>query len=363
VNKDISVTVFIRDMDIGGAQNQSILLVKYLSRYHSTQLVVYYKKGGYLTRVEKENLNITFLEGNHISKFVYLYNIFKKGNKNILFNMLPINNVIGGIIGKFAGVSKIYGGIRTDNINNNNLYFHFKLIIQRLICNYVVDGFISNSYSAKDSYERYGFSVNKLLVIHNIIDRNNVISKHKNDNYVNILSIGRMVPQKNYLFAIDVIKYLIDKKPEIRRKIKYYIIGYGKQENNIREYIYENDLDGVVYIINANEDLSAWYSRSDIYFMTSTYEGTPNSLIEAIMYELPVVSSDVGDVKYFIKMSESGYYWHVNNLVNFSDSLYGLIIDAKKRKSMGECGRKHIYSNYSPEETVQKYINLIDNEI
>ena len=124
--------------------------------------------------------------------------------------------------------------------------------------------------------------------------------------------------------------------------------------------IVENRLEEHVSVIDGRGDIYKWYERSNIYLMTSRYEGTPNTLLDAIIYKLPVISTDVGDIRYFVRDGYNGYLHPVDDYKGIARSLHELIINNKKRVDMGNNGYNYIYENYSPDKIIEKYRELID---
>ena len=142
------IAIFIRSLHKGGAEKQSILLAKTLSDFYKTFLIIFFNEGGFIQLARKHNVNLIPLEGNFLKKVYKLYNFLRKENIHALFNYLPINNVIGTIIGKLAGVHLIYGGIWTTEIKSSKL----KMNLQKYLCNLFSTKIISNSYKFSRPY-------------------------------------------------------------------------------------------------------------------------------------------------------------------------------------------------------------------
>lgn len=57
----------------------------------------------------------------------------------------------------------------------------------------------------------------------------------------------------------------------------------------------------------AQEELPLYYSAADVLILTSLYEGSPNVIKEAMACNLPIVATDVGDVKWIIQNTDGCY--------------------------------------------------------
>lgn len=115
------------------------------------------------------------------------------------------------------------------------------------------------------------------------------------------LSIGRIEPQKNYLFEIDVFKELYSLSPSS----KLLIIGNGSESKLIKQKIKELHLENNIILLDNVDYPSEYYSAADAFLLTSIHEALGLVLIEAQISGLPTFSSDV-----------------VSNSVSISENLY-----------------------------------------
>lgn len=131
--------------------------------------------------------------------------------------------------------------------------------------------------------------------IYNPLNKSEIItlSKHKIKNNfftkktLNIINVGRFADQKDQiclLKAINLIKNKIN--------IKLILIGKGDHKNMLVEYINKNSLKKIVLLKNFNENPFPFIKSSDLFILTSKYEGLPNVLLETIALKRMVISSD-----------------------------------------------------------------------
>lgn len=153
------------------------------------------------------NKNIIYLKGNFILKTLEFYKFLKKNKITHLFNYLPLNNILGIIIGKIANVRGLYGGIMGVKHKKR-----IKMVFTKYLCNHLSTAFISNSFAASDSYIKYGLNKNKIKVIHNAIEE--IELKKTAHTKVIILSVGRFTEEKDYFTAIKAVSYLLNKQPD-----------------------------------------------------------------------------------------------------------------------------------------------------
>ena len=64
----------------------------------------------------------------------------------------------------------------------------------------------------------------------------------------------------------------------------------GKEYNNLNNYINNNQLEDKVKIIGYKNNVYPYYLKSDLFVLSSIYEGLPNTLIEALTFGIPIIS-------------------------------------------------------------------------
>jgi len=150
------------------------------------------------------------------------------------------------------------------------------------------------------------------------------------------------------------------------KKIEYVIVGDGELENQIINWIDKLQLSNVTIIKNP-EKLGRFYLEADIYFLSSIYEGLPNSIMEALNYSLPVVSTEVGDAKFLVINGENGFIVPPKDFQLLAQRLYELVCNADMRIAFGVKGHDLLIREFSESKFQEKYIattkQIILNEV
>ena len=350
------ISIFISNLNRGGAEKQALLLAKYLTPYFETDILTFYPGNQYKEFIEKNDLSIIALKGLVIRKLYDLYKYFKKNTDTVLFNYSPINNIFGTIIGKIAGISKNYCGIRSANF----VIQYYKIIIQKFACNKYSDLIITNSYESLKKYGEVGFKLNKFKVIHNCVELPDFNRINDRSQYINILTVSRFIKFKGIECSIKAVEYLLTRYPQLRSKVKFRLVGYGFLETEIESLISELKLNDVITIYNGKEDITRHYKESHIYLSTSLTEGLSNSIMEAMSFSMPVVATDVGDNRFLIKEGINGYLCKVNDYISVAESLYNIISNVDIRKRFSSMSLNLIKDNFSPDVLINEYFKLIE---
>ncbi len=103
-----------------------------------------------------------------------------------------------------------------------------------------------------------------------------------------IATVGRAAPQKNPLFALDVIRALSASVPNLA----YWWIGSGPMNSQLQDAVKERGLEKTAFVLGSREDVPELYQAADIFFLPSLFEGLPVTGVEAQAAGLPCVLSD-----------------------------------------------------------------------
>lgn len=148
-----------------------------------------------------------------------------------------------------------------------------------------------------------------------------------------IIAVGRFHALKRHDKLIDAFARLAPLHPDW----DLVIIGDGVERSVLEKLVASAGLADRVFMPGFVGNPGDWYNRSSIYVMASTYEGFPNTLIEAMAHGLPAVAFDVktgpseimqnGQIGILLPDDD-----HVRRL---SEALDGLIRDEARRKEIG----------------------------
>lgn len=135
----------------------------------------------------------------------------------------------------------------------------------------------------------------KISVFFNIVDSTEIITKSNeyvpdfDRDTINLVTVGRLHPQKGYDIAIDIAKIL--KKQNI--SFKWYFIGEGGQRDKLEKSIQENDLCDVIKLTGSLRNPYPYMKYSDIYVQPSRHEGYALTMEEAIILKKVIVASKI----------------------------------------------------------------------
>ena len=113
-----------------------------------------------------------------------------------------------------------------------------------------------------------------------------------------------------------------------------------------------------VRFLGIRQDIQQILSFTDIFLLTSLWEGLPLTLLEAMSMSIPVISSEVNGTSELIKNGTNGYLIQPKDIKNFVDKLNYLIENPIFRNLMGENARKIAEERYGIDLMIKKTYDL-----
>ena len=316
---NILITVGIFPPDIGGPASFVPKISNFLVKNgHNVKIICLSEVGN--NHIE-DNLDVIRIRRSNSLPIRWLktiYQIVKNGrNSDLIFvNGLGVESAIAALMLKKKLIRKIvgdpvweraYNQKRTiesfDEFQNNK--HSFLIEVQKLLRNWSVNSaevVITPSDHLKNFVSELGFN-NEILKINNGVDITDIkrTNVHKAD--INLLIISRLVIQKNINIVIEAMELLDNKN------VKLSIIGEGGEFNKLKGIIHELNLQNRVQLLGKidNNKISQFLLTADIFIQASDYEGLPHSVLEAINYEIPILSTEVGGCKDLLNDGERGF--------------------------------------------------------
>ena len=156
-------------------------------------------------------------------------------------------------------------------------------------------------------------------------------------------TVGRVVPAKNYRVFVDTIA-------EVRSRgyrVSGCIVGDGPLLDDIHSHICRVGLSEFIETPGMVQDVGAWYRKFDIYLVSSDQEGQPVSLLEAMSYGLPVVSTDVGAISKTMTHGVEGLIAEAGDVSGLADAVCRYLDDRALAASCAESARRRVIRDYS----------------
>ena len=376
---NIKILRIIARLNIGGPARNAVLLSEGLRGTHETVLVcgevakgegdmMYLAKEKGIEPVIVPELGRELSIVNDWKAFWKIYRIICKEKPQIIHT----HTAKAGTLGRLAGI--LYGkAVLVHTFHGHVLHSYFGKIkalffiyIEKILALFT-DRIITVSESLKkELVERFRIAPEKKFSVIELgfeLDDLLQLSVKDNAGCVNIGIIGRLTAVKNHKMLFRVAERV---KGEGLR-VKFRVIGDGELRQELEDYTRELGINDLVEFKGWIKDLREIYKGLDIVALTSLNEGTPVSIIEAMVAARPVVATNVGGVSDIVQDGITGYLVDTDGHNVFSKRLTDLIKDYEKRKQFGQSGREAVRKRFSKEklieETKKLYTDLLKKNV
>ncbi len=224
--------------------------------------------------------------------------IFKKKEYDIVHSNMNTLSLFTLKAAKKAGIK-----IRISHSHSTSNKKEWKRNILKSILKIFSRKYPTNCFACSELAGKYLFGKNyyesgKVTIINNAIDLNkfsfssNYRYEIRNEfgidkNTVLIGNIGRMLPQKNHIFLLKIIKEYI----KLNSNVKLMILGDGPLKEKIVKKVVKLGLKNHVILVGTRVDAYKFYSAFDLFCLPSLYEGLPVVGIESQANGCPTLFS------------------------------------------------------------------------
>lgn len=169
------------------------------------------------------------------------------------------------------------------------------------------------------------------------------------------ISMGDLIPRKNYSVAIEAMGRLCKKHPELH----YLICGRGPELDNLKRLAVKNDIEGNVHFLGFRNDIKTLLQVSDFFLFASLQEGLPRSTMEAMASGLPLVCSRIrGNIDLIVE-GQGGFMFEPKNVDDCVRAINGLL--TSDHKKMGEYNLTRV-REFSLEEAGERLTAIYQDE-
>ena len=299
-----------------------------------------------------------------------LLRLVRQVRPQLIHTALFPSNLCARLVGHLTGTPVIE---HLTNIlhNNMNLSCHTfcstKFAIERQLnratCRYV-RVFIAVSQAVKESATKvFSISEKKIVVIHRgLLPEDWSISGIQNREPGLISTVGRLVPVKGHMFLISAMKEVIKAFPQSR----LVVIGDGPLRPQLEKLIEQYGLSRNIFLLGEKEqsEVKRILWKCGLFAFPSFSEGFPNSLLEAMAANVPLVATCLPSVLEIIGHHKVGLLVPPQNSQEMAKALCRLLsCPPSERWEMGTQGRQLVEENFDLRKIAPKWLQVYEEVI
>lgn len=214
------------------------------------------------------------------------------------------------------------------------------------------DKIVAISAAVKASFlKKFPMLEHKIIMVENTVSRKFIecqanefdVLNQLDQHSVKLLSIGRFCHPKNFDSIPEICSLLIKQG----HKVKWYIIGFGEDENLIKSRIEEYRMEKTVIILGKRINPYPYIKACDIYVQPSRYEGKAITVLEAQALNKPVIITNYGTASSQLKDGNNGIIVSLENQ-KCAEEIGKVIDNMKLQKKLTEnCKRMQFPNDFS----------------
>lgn len=231
---------------------------------------------------------------------------------------------------------------------------------------------VTVSQATKEQLLRHGIPGERITVVHNAVPaqphsqvRNDAatLRQKKIDLGVSpdeklILCAGRLSKEKGQIDMVGAILHLRKLRPGLA--VRLMIIGDGPEHERISQAIQSAGLENSIVFTGHLKDLTPYYEAADVVAIPSLSEGSPNVLLEAMAFGVPVVATEVGGIPEIVTHGESALLVPAQDPGAMAAAIERLISDPGTASTLARQARQKVETEYSPETRAKDLISIYE---
>lgn len=358
------IAFFLHDLDGGGAERAIIALAGEIAkRGYAVDLVVGDADSDYRSEISPAVNLINFATRSPLRIFHQLIAYLRERKPAVTVSALDLANimlVIARTLAGYKGRTVICQRAVVD-ASLRELPPLRKVITKLLqrICFPRADLVISNSLAAAhDLRTSLNVTAGKVVTIHNALDPERIDRLAREpvtdvfllkDSTPLIVSVGSLTKRKDMDTLVRAFKIVCERRPA-----RLVIIGKGPERQHIEALVLSLDLNGSVYLPGFDANPYRWIAAAAVFASSSTGEGFPNVIAEALALGRPIVATDCpGDTAELLEHGRWGRLVPVGDAVRLADALLAALDDPTPPD-----GRVRA-ADFAPEKITSAYVDVL----
>ena len=362
MEKNKKLILFMPSMEGGGVEKNIILIANFLAdSIKNIYLITFDKK--FKNKFDKR-INIICpnkKKGKYskYSKYFYclieLFKILLNSKKVLVFAFQA--NIYCIIVAKILKKKIIIRSNSAPEGWSKNLIknFVFKIFFRFSDC------IIVNSKIFKKKIDSI-FNV-KSVCIYNPLNKEEILKKckikiystiFKNKKSLKLINVARFTDQKNHLLLLESLR-------DIKHKLNFelVLIGYGPNKKIINNFIKKNNLSNKIKVLNYDDNPYKYIKQSDVFILTSNFEGLPNVLLEALCLKKIIISTNCPTGPSEILLNgKYGLLTKLNDRHNLSEVILKVGRSKNNYQKLANRGFKSL-DRFSYSKNMDKYLSLV----
>jgi len=180
------------------------------------------------------------------------------------------------------------------------------------------------------------------------------------DDEIAVLLLGSVCARKGQIDLVQAANAL----PEHFGRVRFFIVGAFVEQRYHKKILREfaklrPEMQARMTIAGPVDDATLFYAASDIFTCCSRKESAPRVLLEAMAFQLPIISTPVDGIPELVRENQNALFYQPGDIKKLSEHLSSLIVSADERKRLGSNGPCTVSEISNYKNAVEQFGELI----
>jgi glycosyltransferase involved in cell wall biosynthesis len=292
-----------------------------------------------------------------LRSFVVLCQWLRSQRPDVVNTWMYHADVLGGLAARLCGIRAVVWGVRSTSIGGVLPHWRLRILcrLSALMSHRVPSAIVCVAEAARLSHIAFGYRADQMHVIANGFDVEALDPRQFNapvaralhgfaPQHIVVGHVGRYCNEKDHVGFLKAARLALDREPALR----FVMAGRSVSPSNpvLMSAIKSLRLNGHVRLLGERPDVAAVLSSFDIFCLSSTFEGFPNVLGEAMAMALPCVSTDAGDAR--VLVGDAAEIVPISDPQAMANALLALArLTPEQRAQRGAAARARVVNHYT----------------
>jgi glycosyltransferase involved in cell wall biosynthesis len=361
---------FITGLERGGAEQ---MLLKILPKLQTAELknsVVCIKGHGIIgSELQRQGVPVHYLGYRHfydLPRIVWIFfKLLKKEKPTILVTYLIHADLLGRVLAKFARVPIVIAYLHGSLLHWQWLR-NFDRLTQRWVTRY-----LSVSETLKQELvTHYKFPKEKIRVLRNGIDAEQIqrltsegrekvrrkLGFKKEDRVIGI--VANLRKGKGHPDLIEAFHILLQKE-SFSSSLQLMIVGDGSERESLERQVQALNLIKQIHFLGNRSDVQELLTAMDLFVLPTEFEGMSVALLEAMMVQTPIVTTDIPQNKEILTHGVSALLVPIKNPQELAQAIRACIEDPEASAHRAQNAYRRCIKEFSLEHTIKTFEKVL----
>jgi glycosyltransferase involved in cell wall biosynthesis len=300
-----------------------------------------------------------------LRSFITLCQWLRRHQPDVVSTWMYYADVAGGMAARLCGIRAVVWGVRTTSIGGVLPHLRLRILcrLSALLSHHVPRAVVCVAEAARLSHIEFGYRADLMHVIANGFDVD-VLEPSQFDvaasralhgfaaHHIVVGHVGRYCKEKDHVGFLKAARLALNDAPLLR----FVMAGRSVSPSNpvLMRAIEELGLQDHVRLLGERADVAPVLRSFDIFCLSSTFEGFPNVLGEAMAMALPCVSTDAGDAR--VLAGDAAEIVPISDPHAMANALLALThLTPEQRTQRGASARARVGNHYTVDVMRQQF--------